>query len=470
MPFKVQGNVSGNVAEVDANHNLQVNLPTDPNTAGYTRILNSDGGPLDSTENGYLRVSSANPVLFEQVDGAVLNTNVWATALTTYTAAQAGGFITLNSGASVATGASGILTSIKAIPLYGTLPMIFTANAKTSNLPAANATCELGLGAASGTTAPTDGCFFRWTPAGQFMAIVNNNGSETSAGPLTGTFTDTTGKQVTVPPSNTTIHLYEIEMVEDHVLFYVDDAQVANIQTPAGLAYPTNNGRQTVLARVYSGGSAPSLAPQLSLGQVNCTQEDLNANKPWAETLVMLGRGAYQSPVTAFAQTASHANSAGPVSAALSNTVPAYTTLGGRYQFAAVAGATTDYAVFGYQVPANYQLVIAGVRISALNVGAAVGATASVMEWSLGLNASAASLATTDGASTWAPRRVSLGMQSLAALGGIGLACADIDVRFTVPLVVDGGRYLHLIMQMPVGLATGSQIIRGQVMVNGFFE
>lgn len=470
MPFKVQGNTSGNVAEVDADGNLHVNLPSDSTAAGYVRILNSDGGALDSTENGFLRVSSANPVLWEQVDGSALNINVWQTAVTTYAVAQAAGFITLNSAASVAANASAVLTSIKNIPLYGTLPLIVDINAKVANLPAANATCELGLGAASGTTAPTDGAFFRWTPAGQFMCVVNNGGAETTSGPLAGTFTDTTGGAVTVPPSATVIHLYEIEIVEDQVLFYVDDALVARVATPAGLAYPFNAGRQTVYARVYSGSSAPSLAPSIGIGQVNATQEDLNANKRWAETLVILGRGAYQSPVTAFGQTANHANSASPSSATLSNTAAGYATLGGRYQFAAPAGAATDFALFAYQVPAGYQLFITGLRISALNTGAAVGATATVMDWALGLNSSAVSLATADGAGTWAPRRIPIGTQSLPGLGAIGLPSTDINVVFETPLVVDSGRYLHVILQVPVGLATGSQVIRGDVMINGYFE
>jgi hypothetical protein len=37
-------------------------------------------------------------------------------------------------------------------------------------------------------------------------------------------------------------------------------------------------------------------------------------------------------------------------------------------------------------------------------------------------------------------------------------------------MVVDGGRFFHIIVQVPVGTATVSQVIRGDVMVNGYFE
>jgi len=62
-----------------------------------------------------------------------------------------------------------------------------------------------------------------------------------------------------------------------------------------------------------------------------------------------MGLSAAQSYTTGLAN---YANSAAPASATLSNTAAGYTTLGGQFQFAAVAGAETDYALFAYTVPA----------------------------------------------------------------------------------------------------------------------
>lgn len=469
MPFKIVGATSNNVAEVDVNHAVAVNLPSDATKAGNVRILDSDGNPIDTTENGFLRVSSAMPIFFDQVDGTSVNTNLYSQAVSGMTIAQASGFWTLNAGGAVTANSYAIMQSIKVFPLFGTLPIIVSINAKITNLPEAGATCELGIGAATSTSAPTDGAFFRWT-SGSFYCVVNNAGAESPVGPLSGAFTDATGETITMPPSTSGIHLFEIEMVEDRVLFHVDDVEVASISVQPGQAYPTSAGRQQLLARVYTGNGAVSLAPQLSVGQVNVIQEDLGATESMTEFLATVGRGAYQLAVSGFGQTANHTNSTSPVSATLSNTAAGYTTFGGRYQFAAVAGGATDYALFVFQCPAGYQLSINNITITAMNTGAIGAITATILDWSIAVNSSAVSLATIDAATTWAPRRIPLGMQSFLVGAAIGQASTDITRSFPAPLIVDSSRYLHVIMQIPVGTATISQVIRGDVLINGILK
>lgn len=454
----------------DINGNVAANMPTDPQKAGYLRLLDSDGNPIDTTENNYLRVSSAVPIFYDQVDGAAVNSNRWNSSTSGMTIAVVNGYLVLNSGNAVTSGSYAILTMIKSVPLYCTLPLLININAKFSNGLAPNATMELGLGVVASTTAPSDGAYFRWSSNGQFFCVINSAGVESSSTALTGTFTDTTGNTITMPPSSTVNHLYEIEIVEDQVVFSVDDIEVATVQTPAGQAYPFNAGRQPVFARVYTGGSAPSLAPQLSISGLNITQEDLLQNKPWQDIMASLGLGCYQSPVTAFAQTHNHANSASPVSATLSNTAAGYTTLGGKWQFAAVVGAATDYALFAYQVPVGYQLYVKDIAITTIVTGIAV-VTATVLDWSIGVNSSAVSLATSDSPPTsWAPRRIPLGLHGFLALAGSGQDSRPIERKFDPPLVVDGGRYLHVILQVPNGAATATLVFRGDVMINGYFE
>lgn len=458
------------VAEVDAHSNLQVNLPTNSDQAGKARMLDANGDDLDVTENNALRVSLSNVILCDQVDGTAVNTNIWNQSTANLAIAVVNGFITLNSGAITTASSYAILSSIKFMPLYGTLPLRVTVNAKVTNIPEANATVELGIGAVSGTSTPTDGAFFRWGPAGQLFCVINNGGSESSSAALTMPVTDDDGDSVTLPPSTNVIHLFEIEIVEDRVIFYVDDITVATLDVPSGQNYPFNFGRQQIVARVYTAGSAPAAAPQFSIGQVNVVQQDLNKIKPWQHVLVSLGRGAYQSPVTPFGQTSNHANSTSPASATLSNTAAGYATLGGRFQFAAVVGAATDYALFGFQVPAGYQLYINDISISCMNTGAIGGLTGTIIEWFLGINGSAVSLATADGAGTWAPRRIPLGMQSFGISAAIGTSTSDINRRCDTPLVVDSGRFFVVGAQIPAGLATSAQIFRGCVFVNGYFE
>jgi hypothetical protein len=80
------------------------------------------------------------------------------------------------------------------------------------------------------------------------------------------------------------------------------------------------------------------------------------------------------------------------------------------------------------------------------------------------------SLATADGAATRARSVVPLGVQSLPVGAAVGAVANRIDVNLDAPLVVESGTYLHIILKMPVGTATGSQIIRGTVAFNGYFE
>lgn len=457
------------IAEVDANNNLQVSTPQNPANAGFVKVLDGNGGALNVTENNALCVSTSNVVFYDQVDGSAPNTNLWNLSTSNMAIALVNGFNVLNSGAAVTAAGYAIIQSNKFLPFYGTLPFRATFNAKVINLPEANATCEMGVGLVSANSTPTDGAFFRFGPAGQIFCILNNGGSETSSAALTGIIT-VGNESVTMPPSVNIAHLFEIEVVENSVRFYVDDVLVSTISVPSGQAYPFNAGRQQVFARIYNGGSSPSVAPQLAIGQVIVVQEDLNQTKPWDSILAGLGRGSYQSPVSAFGQTANHANSTSPSSATLSNTSAGYATLGGRWQFAAVAGAVTDFALFGFQVPAGYQLIINAVTISTASIGAIGGLTGSLLDWSIGINSSAVSLATADGAGTWGPRRIPLGIQTFAISAPIGSLANDISRRFDTPLVVDSGRFFHVILQVPVGLATVSQIFRGDVLVNGYFE
>lgn len=457
MSIQIKSGDSTDVAHVTPTKSLQVALESDPALAGAVKILDSNGNPILTTESGSLDVNTDQPVFWEQVDGSALNTNIWQTSVSTMAVAQANGFIVLNSALANTATAYAILQSIKSIPLYGTLPLKVQLNAKVNVLPEANATIELGVGVAATVAAPTDGCFFRWDSTGLFKAVMSTGGAETVA-------------TISAQPTPNDVQLFEIVIVESAALFYVNDVLVAEIDVPDTLAFPTNAGRQQIYARVYNGGSSPSTAPQLSIGQVIVVQQAMNQGKDWGTVMAMMGRGSYQNPLSAYGQTANHANSTSPSSASLSNTAAGYTTLGGRYQFAAPAGAATDFALFGFQVPAGYQLVVNEIVISAINVGATVLLTPTVLDWALGINASAVSLATADAAGVWAPRRVPLGTQGFVVGALAGQSAADLRRTFDLPLVVDGGRFFHVIVQVPYGTATASQIIRGDVAITGFFE
>ena len=222
-----------------------------------------------------------------------------------------------------------------------------------------------------------------------------------------------------------------------------------------------------------------STAFRMEVSDVAVIGHDLANNRVWSTCRAGMEQSSINNARGAAAGfTANYANSAAPTSATLSNTAAGYTTLGGQFQFAAVAGAETDYALFGFQVTApsaagaGKNLVIRGVRIETANTGAAVGATATLLQWGLGVGSTAVSLATADSATagTRAPRRLTLGMQYLPAASPIGYLAADIDAKLDAPIYVAAGTFVLIILKMPVGLATASQIIRGVVQINGFWE
>jgi hypothetical protein len=175
-------------------------------------------------------------------------------------------------------------------------------------------------------------------------------------------------------------------------------------------------------------------------------------------------------------QTANNANSAAPAVATLSNTAAGYTTLGGKFQFAAVAGAETDFALFAFLNPVpttsltGCNLVIRGVWLDTYNAVVAVATTPTVLEWSMAVGATAVSLATADGAATRSPKRISLGCQSFLVGALAGAPAGRMDINLDAPVVVEPGCYVHVILRVPYGTATATEVFRGQVGFNAYWE
>lgn len=459
MIFTIYDSTGATPVGVTSNNELKVNLPTVAAQAGYAKIVDNAGHVMAFDAEGRVAADISNLLFSDYVDGVAVDIRKWIQSSATHTIAQATGFITLNSAAVTTVNASSNITSIDLFDMMHESYIYWHARVLTPNIPQINATMEMGLGKVATTAAPTDGAFFRWTTAGDFRCVVNNAGVEVQSSALTA-------------PTQNNVHHYEIKVEHGEADFIINGAVVASLEAGAGTSNITDGARQPCFFRVYTAGTAPSTAPQLRIAATDVWRTVIDVNKPWADMMVGQGNGAYQSPVTAFAQTANHANSTSPVSATLSNTAAGYTTLGGRWQFAAPAGAVTDYALFGYQVPVGYQLNITNFNISSVNMGAAVATTATIVDYGVGLNSSAVSLATVDGAGTWAPRRIPLGIHPWIVGAAIGAAPGnqDINLNLRTPWVVDSGRFFHVIAQVPVGTATAGQIIRGDVFVGGYYE
>ena len=112
----IEGALSGNLSEVDAENRIMVNMPTTASYAGYVSLITEhDGGSvtgvadvksLDISEDYRLRVGTDTLMFNEWFSGSSLNTTLWNSTDGGATSAsvQGGGFLVLN--ASDSAGAS----------------------------------------------------------------------------------------------------------------------------------------------------------------------------------------------------------------------------------------------------------------------------------------------------------------------------------------------------------------------------
>jgi len=477
------GSNTANKVNVDTNYNLNVVTPQNETQAGFVQISSEvDAGAVLGTRSvravevshDYrLRVGSDSPLFNLSFEGANIATALIQQNLITMTVAQASGYITLNSGNITTSGNAATIRTYRSFPLLGSYPTYCDMWIREGNPTATNAVSEWGMGYVSGTATPTDGIFFRRLSGGQLTAVVNFGSAETIQNITT---TNVPARDGTGAYDASETSHYLISNHNDDVEFWINDTLVARISTPSNQGGPTSSSLQPLFARVYNSGVA-SAGRRVEIGFLQVAGGDIQNNKPWSNQMAGTGGGAYQTqPGVAAAQTANYANSAAPASATLSNTAAGYTTLGGQWQAAAVVGAETDYALFGYQVPvgtnalAGKSLYITSIRIGeTITQGAAVG-TATVLQWAAGVGSTAVSLATADAAGTVAPRRIPLGSQVFAAAAAISSLAPGFQIEFATPLFAPSGSFVHIILKCSAGAATASLVFRGTVSVNGYFE
>lgn len=467
MAIQITG--TAHLAETTAKNELKVALAQDQADAGFA-ILAAEKGKTPTgrlvrsigvDNDRRLRVQQETPVLFEPPTGSAtaINTRKWATILTTQTITLANGRYTLNSSGITTVTTGTLMKSYRHIPFYQNSTTYCEMYVMWTLSPVANWVAEWGLSDQASATAATftNGIFFRLTN-GSFKGVAVYNGVEYSV-------------DLGVPPAEATSYDCVVEVTPEYIFYWVDGVILGTLQVQAALFAQTQMNALPVFARTYNAGSAPSVAIKLEVGNIMASVGGQNVNKLWSTVASGNGDMSVQAPSgTAVGQTANYANSAAPASATLSNTAAGYATLGGQFQFAAVAGSETDYLLFSYIVPVGKTLVVRGIWIDTVNMGAAVATSATLLQWAVGVGNTAANLTTADAAATKSAARVALGMQTFPIAAAIGAQAAMIDKNFDAPLTVNSGEYFQIMVKMPLGTATGSQIIRGIVGVNGIVE
>lgn len=413
--------------------------------------------PVRVDRLGSLASAMHTPLLAESFEGTVTHPLRWLITATTMAAAQTtvGGLV-FNSG-SITTITTGYLLS-SARRFLKTMRSSLHAKFRARLNHVNNSVMEIGFGdAATFNGAHTSGAYWQLTSSGVLQPVVTFNG------------VDQTGTDIRGLVNNASYYSFDVIVQDDRAVFVCQDTATGLILSRQSIRLPLTGQRllsatqMPLMARLYNTGSAPASAPQMILSDAYVLALDAFQDKAWPHVMSALSRSAVENPFTGV-QLAQWANSAEPASATLSNTAAGYTTLGGKFQFVAVAGAATDYALFGFTVPTPANLLITGVDIEAWNTGAAVATTPTLLTWGLAIGSTAVSLATATAT------RVGLGAQDFPVAAAIGARAQRISKQFETPLTVGAGRFLHVILRMPVGTATASQVIAGMVNFEGYLE
>ena len=422
--------------------------------------------PLRVGSLGGLALSRVNGLLFwDPVDGAAVNTQQWTQTTTTMTITQASpGVVTLNANNTTTATTVAAHTSVARFvkPRDGVLRHSIRTRFDWN---AAGSVMQVGFATASGTTEQlVDGVCLRVTTSGALELVYVTSSADTA--------TLSTGVSMGAGPANVKpTYWYDLDLywLNDAFRVVMWDSNGSTATGPvldATLSYTQTQIRHTsqralpLLLRVLNV-TAPATANRLFYSEVAVMQQDIDEGRLFQHALARAGRSTLLNP-TSGAQLANHANSAAPASATLSNTAAGYTTLGGQWQFAAVAGAETDYALFAFTVPTGMTLCVTGVKIDTWVMGAASATTPTLLQWFLG-RAAAVTLAANS-------FRKPIGSQSIPVGAAIGANVAPVQWQTDTPFVVESGQVFHLALKMPVGTATASEIIRGVAVIEGYLE
>lgn len=466
-----------NVAKVDANGSVQVSGPATKSQAGFIGLgARVDDGTITgtprvnriyATEGGSLRVAPAILLWDDTFNATAQNTGKYTFTATTQTGAQAGGYLLLNNSAITTINTNSGFQTFRTFPLFARAELRCGVAAMLTQTPQANNLIEFGLFSAvlSTRVAPLDGVFWRYNAAGELRGVVNYNGTETQTAAITA-------------PSANVNHDYLIVCQTDFVLFYIDDVlrAVITVLTDAPtLGQPMSMATQPFTARTYIGGSAPSLATQFKISDVFISILGNDINRPWSEQKAGMGHMAYQGQNGGtMGTTANTLNGATPAAAALTNTAASAGSpvgLGGLAHVLPTLAAGTDGILFSFQNPVGSvtqtprNLVIRGVNLSGA-VDLVLTGGPLVLAYSLAYGHTAISMATAEAASfasatTKAPRRVWLGVQSTiaAAVAGTALGPGPLAVRFDSPVVVAPGEFVAITVRNQGTVTSAGSIV-----------
>lgn len=412
------------------------------------------------------------PELYDSFEGATIHAQRWTAANTTFVPAQTtlAGY-NFNSTNLTTLSAVAVLSSQRLFYKIPRVPMQMKQRLRHSMVSGTIADFGWGVPATTTLIVPNGVCF-RMTNSGTVQGVMTYNSVEIAilnVVSMVASNGNTVGDNLNMSNAYYTSNyfVYDIIVDDDNAVFTVQDTNTGEVIGTLSLPVPNTYQKMwgatalPIYNRIFNN-TAPASAPTYIITELQVLSTDVNTNLDASQIAGNLGMSAGRNPFTG-AQLENHTNSTAPTSGTLANITASYTTLGGRFQFAAIAGATTDYPLFGFTVPAGSRFYCEGIHIELYNTVVAVATTPTIFEWSMGFNSSAQSLATAN------IIRRQVGCQNFQIGAGVGACAAPLDVNFVTPEVVESGRFVHVILNMPVGTATATEIFRGTVLIKGRF-
>lgn len=481
--IRVEGNTSGNVAEVTADNELKTALSLVPANIGGVRMF-SENDAGDATGSAYLKSPETSPdyrlrvgtdtILFSDTFNATTqNSNLWSYSLATMTATQPGGYLQLGTVQGTAATHGCFMRSYQYFPLIGTAPLAieFTLTPVTAVL-VANEAVFFGAGLPSaGGTIPTDGVYFKCTNAGVFGAMSYNGVESVTAGVIA-TFTDL-GRY----------KKYTIIVGEREVEFWRDDILLGEIAIPNGNGQPFMQGALPVFVQKVCTGVVAN-TNVIRVSDVTVSLLDIQTNKLWPHQMGGCGQHALfmqngTTIPTTGAKTTVWTNNTPPTAAPLTNTGAAFTGLGGIVAVNPTLTANNDGKLITYQNPAStVNLTGRNLYITRVTLKGAVSVVLAggpvIYAFAIAAGHTATSLATAETASfanntTHAPRIMPLGIESYAATAAVGTIGQGIDLNLDAPIVVRPGEFVDIVARN-IGTVTTSGAITFVISIGGYWE
>lgn len=496
LDTNIVGALSGTGADVNASRQLKVVLETDaatsPDNVGCTRHFGeNDGGALTGVtllrspevDVDYRERAAADTIM----DDHVFNTTAQDTGKHTYsnttmTNAWTAGQVTTNASSITTTTTGTVFSTYAFFPILGTTTLATDTEIGFSAQPQSNVFIEFGIGIPGAqTVAPTDGVFFRLNASG-LQGIASFNGAETSTGIFpaadgAGTWTYTNAKRYQFICYATTVEAQ----------FWVNDGTGANclgtIPLPSGQSRMCmSSAGQFFLKHRHTGGAAGGVI-QSTMGAYNVRI----GGPQMATTLSTQGNrlnGSYQGlsggPMGTSARfgTITTGNEANVTAAVPTTTTAALGSgLGGTFWETVSLAVNTDGIIMSYQVPAgtvNYpgrRLILRGMFLTSY-VQTVIAGGPYIAEWFLAFGHTAVSLATTETATSKAPRRIALPFtQAITANQAVSTMISQNEtfVDFgDAPVFVNPGEFVQLCTRHIGTVGTSGTVVHRVTPVYGW--